>query len=162
MNDYSASNINKERRHYYDSFNIPCGARNAYIPNARCRSLLASYKAILDNNPESKLICGTLCCALNRHNSFPYKEGGGSETKLNDPNLNIIFNQIAASISRKSTDGAYTFSKESIRFKTLLASNTSLGEYIFYYKNVPLIGSECKGAEFSSFFGLPQCFQVYV
>ena len=76
-------------------------------------------------------------------NSWKYPSGG-SETKLNDPNLQAILTAIKSFIGNTEVNTGMG----PLTFKSVLSSQISSPEYQLKYKNhYVLVGSEAKGAE---------------
>jgi len=107
-----------------------------------------------DTDPEVLAIEYSLRTKLKLCQTYEYPLGG-SETKLNDGNLKLLFDAIALDQSDMIVK------KSRVNFSLLLAGPASNPEYFLEHSDGHcLIGSECEGTEASTFEALPQCFQL--
>jgi hypothetical protein len=146
----SASTIASSRRDEYTIFARPC-CPGSFVPNRRLKTLVA---AVFGSSVNGHAECNFRnLMTLNSWKVPP----GGSETKLNDPNLDAVLKVIKSFIVHTDV----TCGKGPLAFTSVMSSQESSPEYQLRYKNhYVLVGSEAKGAEASEFTAYIQGLQI--
>jgi hypothetical protein len=150
--DMSASNIAAQNRSLYDVFALPCSPRS-YIPNVRLRTLLQNFMTLSDDLDDVRSFEYSLRTNMKCLHTWKYSSGG-SETKINDPNLSKYLSMINDRVSKIVNDTGVL--KDALPFRLVLAKSSSKPEHRIQWNDHVVIASEAKGVEHSHYEALVQ------
>lgn len=136
----------------------PC-TEGGFVPNKRIQSLLQMYEQYSSSCDESVLKSELyLRTQINLLQSWQYPSGG-AETRINDPNLEKVFNLLKNVIVSDKIN-VEVHANRSPAIQLILASQSSELEKVLVYLDHILCGGEAKGVDDSEYVALMQCIQV--